>query len=39
MKAVVLCEKFGWTYEEYLNQPFWLTTLAFERMKIDARNK
>lgn len=36
MQAVALCEKFGWTYEEYLRQPLWLIQASWIKMSIDA---
>jgi len=35
MQAVALCEKFGWTYEEYLRQPLWLIQASWIKMSID----
>lgn len=35
MMIAVICEKFGWTYYEYMNTPSWLIELIIEKMKID----
>ena len=35
MLVVSVCENFGWTYEEYLNQPQFFLDLIVEKMKID----
>lgn len=35
MIAVILCEKFGWTYQEYLDQPVEFIELAIAKMDID----
>jgi len=33
--AVLLCEKFGWDYETYENQPVWFIRLILAKMSID----
>jgi len=35
MMIPVICEKFGWTYYEYMNTPSWLIELIIEKMKLD----
>ncbi|MDF1498516.1 MAG: hypothetical protein P1P85_04160 [Patescibacteria group bacterium] len=35
MAAVIICERFGWTYEEYRQQPFWFIELLKKRTIID----
>lgn len=35
MQMVVICETFGWTYQEYLDQPVHFIALVKERMRID----
>lgn len=35
MMIVVLCEKFGWTYYDYMNTPNWFIELSVEKMKLD----
>lgn len=37
MQAVHVCEKYGWTYDEYQSQPQWFLDLIRERMKVDAQ--
>lgn len=37
MQAVVICETFGWTYDQYLDQPLPFLELIKEKMKIDAQ--
>jgi len=39
MQMVTICEKFGWTYDEFLEQPMFFIDLIRERMKIDAQNE
>lgn len=34
-----LCERYGWTYQEYMAQPHWFTALAAERLDIDAKRR
>lgn len=31
MQIVAVCERFGWTYQEYLDQPTWFLTLIREK--------
>lgn len=35
MQMVVICEMFGWTYQEFLQQPTFFIDLILEKMKID----
>lgn len=39
MMVVEICEMFGWTYQEYMNQPLDLIYLIKEKMDIDARQQ
>lgn len=39
MNIVVVCEMYGWTYLEYLEQPDWFLTLILKKMDIDAQNQ
>lgn len=39
MFAVVVCERFGWTYYQYLDQPRPFLDLIKEKMKIDAQKE
>jgi len=39
MMSVILCEKFGWTYEEYLAQPNFFIDLIIEKIKVDNQVK
>lgn len=36
MLPVIICEKYGWTYDQYLDQPVPFINLIVERMRIDA---
>lgn len=37
MQMVVICETFGWTYAQYLDQPLPFISLIKEKMKVDAQ--
>lgn len=37
MQIVVMCETFGWTYQQYIEQPTWFIELIREKMKIDSQ--
>lgn len=37
MQMVVICEMYGWTYEDYLNQPVHFLKLIKEKLSIDAQ--
>jgi len=37
MQVVVICEKYGWTYNEYLEQPKPFIDLIKDKMRIDAQ--
>lgn len=39
MIAVVICEKMGWRYEDYLSQPNWFVELLIEKIRIDAKKE
>jgi len=30
-----ICEKFGWTFQEYLEQPAWFVELIVEKIKAE----
>jgi hypothetical protein len=32
-----ICERFGWTYFEYQEQPAWFVELIIEKIKTEAR--
>jgi len=34
-----VCLQYGWTYEEYLDQPIWFIDLIVRRMEIDAKKQ
>jgi hypothetical protein len=36
MIAAIICEKFGWTYEEYLDQPHWFIEIIKTKLREDA---
>jgi len=31
-----MCERFGWTYYEYLSQPYWFIQVIKDKMEIEA---
>lgn len=35
----IICEKYGWTYEEYSAQPWWLIESAKIRMAEEAKKE
>ncbi len=35
MLIVSICEKFGWTYQEYMDQPLWFIDLLLAKADID----
>lgn len=35
MQMVAICQEFGWTYEEYMNQPNFFLTLVREKIVRD----
>jgi hypothetical protein len=37
MQVVAICEQYGWTYQEYEQQPAFFITLIKERMRIDTK--
>jgi len=37
MLAVGICEKMGWTYQEYMQQPRWFIKLLVSKMIIDSK--
>ena len=39
MEAVLFCKNFGWTYQEYLNQPHWFLELYKLKTIIDKKNE
>ncbi|MCK5015451.1 MAG: hypothetical protein KAS32_00100 [Candidatus Peribacteraceae bacterium] len=39
MFEVVVCEKFGWTYEEYMNQPLDFIELIKHKYKVDGKRQ
>lgn len=39
MQIVQVCQDFGWTYEEYLNQPSHFIALIREKMRIDGKRQ
>lgn len=34
-----LCELYGWTYQEYMDQPSWFVELVREKYVIDLKRK
>lgn len=38
MQMVVICQTFGWTYQEFMQQPTFFVDLIREKMRIDAHN-
>jgi hypothetical protein len=39
MMMVIICEKFGWTYYEYLQQPQYFIELIIEKLKVDEQRE
>lgn len=39
MLVAIICEKTGWTYEEFLRQPQWLIEIMVAKMIEDAREE
>lgn len=37
MQAVAICQEFGWTYEEYLNQPTFFLAAIREKWTRDRK--
>lgn len=37
MQMVVICEMFGWTYDEFLDQPTFFIDLIREKLRVDAQ--
>lgn len=37
MQMVVICEAFGWTYQQYHEQPLPFLNLIKEKMRLDAQ--
>ena len=32
---VLICEKYGWTYEQYMEQPNFFIELIIQKIKVD----
>lgn len=32
---VMLCEKFGWTYQELISQPWWFAEIVKIQLRVD----
>jgi len=39
MLIVVICQEYGWTYEQYMSQPFWFIRLVQEKMSRDSKER
>ena len=39
MMIAELCERYGWTYIEYINQPNWFLDLVHEKYRIDCKRQ
>jgi len=37
--SVMLCEKFGWTYEQLQNQPWWFAEIVKVQSRVDAEKQ
>lgn len=37
MQTVLICQAFGWTYDQYLDQPIHFLLLIAGRMQVDAQ--
>jgi len=33
---VTICQEFGWTYKEYLEQPSWFLELVKKKLQLDS---
>jgi hypothetical protein len=38
MFIAVICQEYGWTYQEYMSQPIWFIELLRQKMIIDSKN-
>ena len=36
---VIICQKYGWTYNEYMETPNWFIELIVEKFKIDSQKQ
>jgi len=36
MQVVAICQEFGWTYYQYMEQPEWFIELLKDKLEIDA---
>jgi hypothetical protein len=39
MQMLAIMQEFGWTYQEYMNQPSWVLTLIVEKLKRDRKRE
>ena len=39
MIVAVICEKMGWTYQQYQEQPVWFTELLVRKLEIDNKTQ
>jgi hypothetical protein len=39
MLEVVICERFSWTREQYLDQPQFFLDLIIQKIKVDAQKE
>ena len=39
MQMVAICEVYGWTRDEFLDQPVWFIDLIREKMRIDSQKQ
>ena len=39
MQMIVICQEFGWTYDEYINQPNFFLTLIKEKLIRDKKEQ
>lgn len=39
MYIVAICEKYGWTWQEYMSQPYFFLELIKEKWQIDVQRE
>ena len=37
MVVIAICQEFGWTYYEYMEQPNWFLNLVQDKLVIDSK--
>ena len=39
LNIILLCKELGWTYDEYMNQPYWFVEGMEEVMRLEAKHE